>query len=78
MDQSAARAMDCVGRPFSQEQWPCSTLLMTLWRVAICGLREIRMILDHTRTEHGKLVVLVGFFPAGYTSIRIAVTLGYE
>jgi hypothetical protein len=57
MDQSAARAMDCVGRPFSQEQWPCSTLLMTLWRVAICGLREIRMILDHTRTEHGKLVV---------------------
>jgi hypothetical protein len=42
--------------PFSLEQWPCSTLLMTTQRVAICGPREIRMVLDHTRTERGKHV----------------------
>jgi hypothetical protein len=29
---------------------------MTVQNVAICGPREIRMILDYTRIEHGKRV----------------------
>jgi hypothetical protein len=42
--------------PFSQEQWLCPSLLMTVQKVTICGPREIRMIWDHTRTERGKRV----------------------
>jgi hypothetical protein len=57
------RDVDCVRSPFSQEQWPCSTLLMTSRRVAICGPREIRMVLDHTWTERGKCVVCWSGFP---------------
>jgi hypothetical protein len=50
------RAMDCVGSPSSWVQWICSNLLMTVWKIAICGPREIRMVVDHTRTERGKRV----------------------
>jgi hypothetical protein len=32
-------------------------------RVAICGPREIRMILDHTWTEYGKCVACWSDFP---------------
>jgi hypothetical protein len=32
-------------------------------RVAICGLREIHMVLDHTRTEHGNRVACWSGFP---------------
>jgi hypothetical protein len=32
-------------------------------KVARCGLREIRIILDHTRTECGKLVACWSDFP---------------
>jgi hypothetical protein len=49
-------AMDCVGSPSSQGQWTRSNLLMTVSKVAICGPREIRMVLDHMRTERGKRV----------------------
>jgi hypothetical protein len=40
--------------PFSWEQWLCSSLLVTSRKVAIRGLREIRTIKDHMRTERGK------------------------
>jgi hypothetical protein len=42
------RVVGCVGSPFSQEQWLCPSLLMTVRKVAICGQREIRMVLGHT------------------------------
>jgi hypothetical protein len=32
-------------------------------RDAICGLREIHMVLDHTRTEHGNHVACWSGFP---------------
>jgi hypothetical protein len=32
-------------------------------RVAICGPREIRMVLDHMRTERGKHVACWSGFP---------------
>jgi hypothetical protein len=51
------RAVKSVRRPFSREQWLCPSLLMTVHRVAICGPREIRMVLNHTWTERGKRVV---------------------
>jgi hypothetical protein len=49
--------------PFSREQWLCSTLLMTTWKVAICGPHEIRMVLDHMQTERGKCVACWSGFP---------------
>jgi hypothetical protein len=48
---------------FSQEQWPCSTLLLTVQKVTICGPRETRMVDGHTRTEHGKRVTCWSSFP---------------
>jgi hypothetical protein len=60
---SLSRAGGCVGSPSSREQWICSNLLMTLQKVAICGPREIRMILYHTRTERGKRVVCWSVLP---------------
>jgi hypothetical protein len=51
------RVVDCVGSPFSREQWSCSTMLMTSWMVAICGPHDICMVLDHTWIECGKHVV---------------------
>jgi hypothetical protein len=61
------RALDYVGSPSSREQWACSTLSMTHKR------------LPRTWTGVGSVHdVLVGFSPAGYTSTRITVTLGYE
>jgi hypothetical protein len=72
-------AVDCVGSPFSRQQWDLSKSVSVLQKVATyrdcpqevyvgctwSGVRSIR-------------VVLVEFSPAGCTSIRIAVTLGYE
>jgi hypothetical protein len=57
------RAVDCVGSPFSREQWFYLSLLIMERKVAICGPREICMILDHTWTEHGKHVVCWSGFP---------------
>jgi hypothetical protein len=48
--------MDCVGSHFSQEQWLCPSLLVTLRKVAICGRREICMVEGHMWTERGKHV----------------------
>jgi hypothetical protein len=55
--------VDCVGSPSSQGQWTRSNLLTTVRKVAICGPREIRVVLDHTWTERGKRVVCWSGFP---------------
>ncbi len=57
------RAGDYLGSPFSQEQWSCSTLLMTTRKVAICGPHEIRMVEGHMQTERGKRVACWSGFP---------------
>jgi hypothetical protein len=41
------RAMDCVRNPFSRKQWPCSTLLTIMRKVAMRGPCEIRMVEGH-------------------------------
>jgi hypothetical protein len=56
-------AVDCVGSPSSQVQWICSNLLMTVWKVAMCGPCEIRMVVDHTQTKRGKRVACWSSFP---------------
>jgi hypothetical protein len=38
-------------------------MLMNVRKVAIRGPREIRMVLDHTRTKHGKRVACWSNFP---------------
>jgi hypothetical protein len=48
--------MDYVGSSFSREQWLCTSLLTTSWKVAIRGPREICMVEGHTWIEHGKCV----------------------
>jgi hypothetical protein len=53
---SLSWAGGCVRSPSSQEQWICSNLLMTSWKVAICGPCEIHMVYDHMRTERGMRV----------------------
>jgi hypothetical protein len=56
-------AVDCVGSPFSQEQWLCPLLLTTTWKVAMRWPHEIRMMWDHTWTERGMHVVCWSGFP---------------
>jgi hypothetical protein len=56
-------AVDCVGSPFSREQWDPSKSVGVSHRVAIYGPREIRMVLGHTRTERGKRVTCWSGFP---------------
>jgi hypothetical protein len=58
--------------PFSREQWLCPPLLMTSRKDDTYGERPYA---DRAWEACG---VLVGFFPVWCTSIRIAVTLGYE
>jgi hypothetical protein len=60
---SLSEAKDCVGSSSSREQLSCSNLLTVVRKVAICGPREIRMVLDHTRTERGKRVACWSGFP---------------
>jgi hypothetical protein len=57
------RAVDCVGNPFSREQWDPSKSVGVSQKVAIGGSREICMVLDHTRTERGKHVACWSGFP---------------
>jgi hypothetical protein len=57
------RAMDCVGSPFSQEQWDPSKSVRGLRNVAIRGSCEIRMVNGHTRTKRGKRVACWSGFP---------------
>jgi hypothetical protein len=56
-----------IGQPscygLCQEQWPCSTLLMTTWKVAIIGPCEIRMVKGYTRTEREKCMACWSGFP---------------
>jgi hypothetical protein len=42
------RDVDCVGNPFSREQWDPSKSVGVSQKVVICGVREIRIVLDHT------------------------------
>jgi hypothetical protein len=54
--RTRSRAVDCIGIPFSQEQWDPSKSVDVSQKVAICGPREIRVVWNHTRIEHGKRV----------------------
>jgi hypothetical protein len=57
------RAVDCVGSPFSQEQWDPSKFVGVSQMVAICGPHEICMVLYHMWTERGKCVACWSGFP---------------
>jgi hypothetical protein len=57
------RAEDCVGSPFSQEQWDPFKSVGNLWKIAMRWPREIYMVWDHTRTERGMRVTCWSSFP---------------
>jgi hypothetical protein len=78
--ESVSRCVvDCVGSPFSREQWDLSKSVGASRKVAAYGDRPQEAYAGRTWTGVGSVrVVLVGFSPAGCTSIRIAATLGYE
>jgi hypothetical protein len=57
------RTVDCVRSSFSREQWLYPSLLTMAQKVAICGPRDIRMVLDHTHTERRKRVACWSGFP---------------
>jgi hypothetical protein len=57
------RAVDCVASPSSQVQWIRSNLLTIIQKVAMCGPRKICMVIEHTRSEHGKRVACWSGFP---------------
>jgi hypothetical protein len=57
------RAVGCVGSPSSWEQWICSNLLTTTWKITMRWSREIRMVLVHTQTERGMCVACWSSFP---------------
>jgi hypothetical protein len=72
-------AVDCVGSPFSREQWDLSKSVGASRKVATYGDRPQEAYAGHTWTGVGSVrVMLVGFPPAGCTSIRITATLRYE
>jgi hypothetical protein len=73
------RAVDCVGSPFSLEQWDLSKSVGASQKVATYGNRPQEAYTGRTWTCVGSVrVMLVGFSPGGCTSIRIVVTPGYE
>jgi hypothetical protein len=73
------RAVDCVGSPFSQEQWNLSKSVGASRKVATYGDHPQEAYAGRTWTGVESVrVVLVEFSPTGCTSIRIVVTLGYE
>jgi hypothetical protein len=49
--------------PFFSGAVTLSSAIDDVRRVAICGPREICMVLDRTRTEHGKCVACLLGFP---------------
>jgi hypothetical protein len=64
------RDMDCVGSPFSQEQWDLSKSIGASRKVATYGDRPQEAYAGRTWTDMGSIrVILVGFSPAGCTSI---------
>jgi hypothetical protein len=73
------RAVDCVGSLFSREQWDLSKSVSASRKVATYGDHPQEAYAGRTWTGvRSVCVVLVGFSPAGCTSIQIVVTLGYE
>jgi hypothetical protein len=73
------RAGDCVGSPFSREQWDLSKSVSASRKVATYRDRPQEAYAGRTWTGMGSVrVLLVGFSPTGCTSIRITATLGYE
>jgi hypothetical protein len=73
------RAVDCVGSPFSREQWDLSKSVGVPRKVATYEDRPQKAYTGRTWTGVRSVrVVLVRFSPAGCTSIRIAATLRYE
>jgi hypothetical protein len=56
-------AVDCVGSPFSREKWDLSKSVSVSRTVAVCGPREVCMVLNHTWTERGKYVTYWSGFP---------------
>jgi hypothetical protein len=65
--------------PFSWEQWDLSKSIGVSRKVATYGDRPQEAYAGRTWIGVGSVrVVLVGFSPAGCTSIRITATLGYE
>jgi hypothetical protein len=48
-------------KPFFLGQWIYSTLLTTMRKIAMHGLREIRMVEGHTRTERGMCDMVIRF-----------------
>jgi hypothetical protein len=73
------RIVDYVGSPFSQEQWDLPKSVSVSRKVTTYGDRQQEAYVGRTWTDMWSIrVVLVGFSPAGCTSIRIATTLGYE
>jgi hypothetical protein len=64
------RAMDCVGSPFSQEQWDLSKSVGVSQKVATYGDCPEEAYTGHTWIGvRSVCVVLVGFSPTGCTSI---------
>jgi hypothetical protein len=73
------RAVDCVGIPFSREQWDLSKSVGVSRKVATYGDRPQEAYAGRTWTSVRSVrVVLVGFSPTWCTSIQITATLGYE
>jgi hypothetical protein len=73
------RAVECVGTPFSQEQWDMPKSVGVSRKVATYRDRPQEAYTGRMWTSVGSVrVVLVGFSPVRCTSIRIVVTLGYE
>jgi hypothetical protein len=56
-------AVGYVESPFSQQQWPCSTLLMTTQKVAMHWPHKICMVWGRTWTKHRMRVACWSNFP---------------
>jgi hypothetical protein len=73
------RAVDYVESPFSWEQWDPSKYVDDSWKVATYDDYPREAYVGRTWTGMGSVrVVLIRFSPAWCTSIRIAMTIGYE
>jgi hypothetical protein len=73
------RAVDCLGSPFSREQWDRSKSVGASRKVAMYRDRSQEAYTGRMWTGVGSVrVVLAGFSLVGCTSIRITATLGYE
>jgi hypothetical protein len=79
VDRLAVRDVDCVGNPFSREQWDLSKSVGVSRKVATYEDCSQEAYAGRTWTcVISVCVVLVGFFPVECTSIQIIATLRYE